>query len=304
MAELALASRAAPFSAANWLYELKYDGFRLLASKDGTTVALRYRSGRVATALFPEVAEAVAALPVNRVLLDGELVVLGEDGRSDFSLLSRRAFATSRMKYARPLAKACLFDILALEGRDLRSLPLVTRKQLLRDVITRDGRLMYAEHVEGRGEQLFDGARQLGLEGVVAKRCDSRYVAGRSPAWLKFKIEETADFVVIGIAEPSRATYERPALVLAMVEPGGLRCVGRVAVGATDLSALNRVAGELRRASAPCEGAGRAAVWLSPAVVCEVRFLASSGHALRHAVFVRYRLDKAWRECAAPRSCM
>jgi bifunctional non-homologous end joining protein LigD len=111
VAELALPSRAAPFSAAAWLYELKYDGFRLLASKDGTRVALRYRSGRVATGLFPEIAEAVAALPAEHVLLDGELVVFGEDGRSDFNLLCRRAFAKPRDKRANPVATDCVFDM-------------------------------------------------------------------------------------------------------------------------------------------------------------------------------------------------
>ena len=99
------------------------------------------------------------------------------------------------------------------------------------------------------------------------------------------------------MAEPSKATFMRPGLVLAVAAAEGLRYVGRVAVGATELAALDPVLPHLRRASSPCHGAGRAAFWLEPALACEVRYLASSRHGLRHAVFVRFRPDKPWRDC-------
>jgi bifunctional non-homologous end joining protein LigD len=296
VSELALATRAEPFSAAGWLFELKYDGWRLLAAKDGDTVTLRLRSGRDAASTFPEVAEAVSALPVRRALLDGEVVVFAADGRSDFDLVRARAL-TRRKMASGPLATACFFDLLALDDHDLRQLPLVERKALLRDVLPSQERLRYVDHVETRGEDLLAGARRLRLEGVVAKRLDSAYQPGRTGSWLKFKVEETADFVVVGIAEPSEGTFWRPGLVLAAVEHDALRYVGRVALGGPELDALRGVVPQLQRRSSSCPRAGRAETWLEPAVVAEVRYLASSGAGLRHAVFVRFRPDKHWREC-------
>lgn len=198
-------------------------------------------------------------------------------------------------------ARACVFDILALDGRDLRHLPLLARKQVLRDVLADQTDIVFVDHVAERGEELLAGARKLGIEGVVAKRAASPYAAGRTNAWLKFKAEHTADFVVIGVTEPSEGTFWRPGLVLAAVEHGALlRYAGRVAAGRDELAALEPVLPALNRKSAPCAGAGRAAVWLEPAVVCEVRFLASStGRGLRHPVFVRFRTDKPWRDCEA-----
>jgi len=298
-ADLALASRADAFSSLGWVFELKYDGWRVLAAKDRKEVKLRLRSGRDATARFPEVVEATAALPVESAHLDGELVVFGPDGRSDFDALRARAFAHGRIGRSRAAVTACLFDVLALSGRDLRQLPLVERKRILGDLLGRQERLLYVDHVEGRGEQLLAGARKLGLEGVVAKKADSPYLPGRTGAWRKFKNEETTDFVVIGIAEPSRATFMRPGLVLAVTDAERLRYVGRVAVGRAELAAMDTVLPQLRREGPPCPRAGSAAAWVEPALACEVRYLASSRRGLRHAVFVRFRPDKPWRDCTS-----
>jgi bifunctional non-homologous end joining protein LigD len=295
-AELALLSRAAPFSALGWLYELKYDGWRILVAKDGERATLRLRSGRDATATFPEIVKATATLPVRRALLDGELVIFARDGRSDFDALRRRALPRGEGRASEP-ATACLFDLLALDDHDCRQLALTERKRILKDVLTDHHQLVYVDHIEARGEQLLTGARNLGLEGIVAKRINSAYVPGRTRAWLKFKIEDSRDFVVIGAAEPSEATFRRPGLVLAVVQSHGLRYVGRVGVGWRELHVLDSVLPLLQRDAAPCSGAGRAAMWLTPAIVAEVRFLASSRRGLRHAVFLRFRPDKLWQEC-------
>ena len=293
-----LATRSEPFSAPRWVFELKYDGFRLQAAKDGSRVTLRYRSGRNATSVFPEIAEAVARLPADRAILDGELVAFGPDGRSDFELLRARALSAGKRDSAATDVRACIFDLIGLDDADLRPLPLVERKGLLRDLLSgADHHLVFVDHVEERGEELLAGARQLRLEGVVAKRVDSSYLPGRSGAWRKFKVEETQDFVVIGIAAPSEGTFWRPGLVLARADGDGVRYVGRVAVGQPELASLEAVLPQLRRETSPCARAGRAKVWLDPAVVCEVRFLASSQRGLRHSVFVRFRPDKSWRDC-------
>ncbi len=246
-ADLALATRAEPFSAPGWIFELKYDGFRLLAAKDGDSATLRYRSGRNATPVFPEVVAALAALPARRALLDGELVVFGNDGRSDFELLRARALGGGGAGAARMDVRACLFDLLALDDQDLRQLPVVERKRLLRELLAEAGdRLVFVEHVEERGEELLAGASELRLEGIVAKRADSAYVAGHSGLWRKFKVEETADFVVIGIAAPSEGTFWKPALVLGSADRVGVRYIGRVAIGEAELDGLGR-----RRSAAP-----------------------------------------------------
>ena len=176
---------------------------------------------------------------------------------------------------------------------------MVERKRLLRELLRgSDDDLLYVDHVEERGEQLVAGARKLRLEGVVGKKADSAYVAGRSGFWRKIKAEDTADFVVIGIAAPSEGTFWRPTLVLgSSTDAAGLRYVGRVGVGAAELAMMGPVLSQLRRPSSPCRDAGRAEAWLEPVIVCEVRFLASSQRGLRHPVFVRFRPDKPWREC-------
>jgi len=236
LSELALASRAEPFSAPGWLFELKYDGFRVLAAKDKGTVTLRYRSGRDATRAFPEVVEALAALPARKALLDGERVVF-RNGTPDFERFRQRALADDRRR-TRDSASACLFDLLALDGNDLRQLPLVERKAMLRELLPAAGPLVYVQHVEREGERLLAGARELRLEGVVAKRADSAYAPGRTGSWLKFKVEETADFVVIGVADPSKETFGRASLVLATGTNHGLRYTGRAAIGRNELEAL------------------------------------------------------------------
>lgn len=289
VADLALAVRSEPFSAPGWIYELKYDGFRLLAAKDGGEVVLRYRSGRVATAVFPDLTTAVRRLPAHRALLDGELVAFGEDGRPSFDLLRARALSVRGHDAD---VRFCVFDLLMLDDADLRQLAVVDRKTALRKLLAgADHRLVYVDHTSD-GEQLLTGARALRLEGIVAKRAESPYTAGRSECWKKIKIEDTADFLVVGIAGPSRTTFDRPSLVLASDDAGSLRYVGRVAVGRDHLAALNTVIPRLRRPSSPLTGAGRADVWLEPAVVVEVRFLASGGRGLRHAALVRFRPDK------------
>jgi bifunctional non-homologous end joining protein LigD len=276
---------------------VKFDGFRLLIARDGDQVVLRYRTGRDVTSQYPELVEAARALPGGALLLDGELVVFGRDGRSDFDLLRARAQRARRWGMAGGGAAACVFDVLSLEGRDVRGLPLRSRKGLLKGVLADAGEpLVYVEHVEEDGERAFRGARRLGLEGLVAKKASAPYPRGRSDSWVKLKIEDTGDFAIVGIAAPSRETFDRPGLVLARVTPRGVRYAGRVAVGATELRVLEGLRGQLERRRSACRAPVRAEVWLEPAVVCEVRFLAS-GRGLRHAVFVRFRPDLSGRAC-------
>jgi bifunctional non-homologous end joining protein LigD len=215
-------SRASAFSADDWVFELKYDGYRLLAVKDGARVELRYRTGRQVTDLYPEVVRTIACLPATRAVFDGELVVFDAAGRSNFGLLRSRAFGRPTPGRRQPPARVCLFDLLMLDDQDLRPRPLLERKRALQGLLARQTEVIFVKHVARVGEQLLAGARRFELEGVVAKAAERPYPRGRTKSWLKVKLEDTGDFVVVGIAPPSRETFDRPGLVLAL--PGAGAC--------------------------------------------------------------------------------
>jgi len=292
----------APFSDAGWLFELKYDGYRLVARREGGRPGLLYRSGADATALFPEIARAIAMLPADAVL-DGEAVVLGPDGRPAFQALQQRA----QLSRAEDVARASLerpatlfaFDLLSLGGLDLRPLPLAGRKRLLASIVPRLGPVRLADHVEGRGEDLWREVEARGLEGIVAKRADAPYRSGaRSPDWRKIRTARTGDFAVVGFTRPRGARAGFGALLLAVRDGDGWRFAGSVGSGFTDgqLEALHARLAPRARPSPPCGGPvprGRGNVWVEPEVAVEVRFTEWTGEGLlRQPVFLRVRDDK------------
>src|SRR6185503_561961 len=204
--ELMLArTRERAFRREGWLFELKYDGYRTLAARTPAGPALLSRHGHDLVARFPEVARAVAALPGEGLIVDGELVVLDEKGRPTFQGLQKRAQLTRRVDVERGAverpATLYLFDLLAIGGFDLRPLPLVERKRLLRTLLPPLGTVRFADHVETEGEALFTEVRNQGLEGVMAKRAAAPYKGGRSDDWQKVKAERKDDFWVIGYTE-------------------------------------------------------------------------------------------------------
>ena len=277
-----LAETAQPFSRAGWLFEIKYDGFRMLAGRAGGRPRLRYRSGLDATAAFPEIAAALGRLKAGEFALDGEVVVLGDDGRPRFQRLQQHLQAT-----------LFAFDCLVAKGRDLRPLPLVERKEKLRAILAGQSAIRYVDHVETDGLALYEEARALGLEGVVAKRADARYVSGRSRDWRKIRIERTGEFVVVGYTRT--AIGEEGGLHLAAVEGAALRYAGRVGSGFESgvlAEARTLLAPFLREAPA-CEGSvprGRGHAWVEPRIVCEVRYKETTDAGLlRHPVFIRFR---------------
>jgi bifunctional non-homologous end joining protein LigD len=305
-----------PFSEPGWLFELKYDGFRLLAAQEeprppasgaGGRPLLAYRRGHEATDLYPEIARALASLPFASVVLDGELVVLDRDARPVFRRLQQRAQLARSSDIARAAVESpvtyYVFDLLAAEGYDLRPLPLRRRKELLRRILPRAGPLRYTDHVEERGEALFAEVEQLDLEGLVAKRATAPYQAGRSSHWLKIRTQRTADFVVVGFSAPRRSRTGFRALHLALYEDAGLVYAGRVGSGfdEAELQGLSAWLEARRRSEAACGGAvpeGREHVWVEPELVCEVRFKEWTGDGLlREPVFLRVRDDKAPEEC-------
>ena len=188
-------ARKAPFTRAGWIFEIKWDGFRVLASHEaGGNVRLLSQKGNDLTALFPEVAAAMRELP--HIVLDGELVALDTEGRADLDRLRKRqlhpdAAATERAARGEP-ALLFAFDLLELEGRDTRKLALLKRKALLKKALGVSQRIRYVDHVGEEGKKFFEAAQKAGVEGIMAKRSDAPYIRGRSPNWIKIATKHDA----------------------------------------------------------------------------------------------------------------
>jgi len=302
-------SRDEPFSSPGWLFELKHDGYRLLAGRNGASAQLVFRRGRDASPLFPEIAAAVAKLPFQSFTLDGEVVALDEEGVPSFQRLQKRSQLLRTLDIQRASveypATLFAFDLLAWEDFDLRPLPLAFRKSLLRRLLPMAGPLRFSDHVEEHGKELFEQIRKRGLEGIMAKKADSPYRAGRSSNWLKLCVDRSADFVVVGFTEPERSRMGFGALNLGLFRNGQLVYAGRVGTGFTDrqLSEIRAALEPDRRASPACSGPipnERGHVWVEPRLVCEVRFKQwTEEQLLRLAVFVRMRDDKRPEECVS-----
>ena len=241
------------------------------------------------------------------MVLDGEVVVNDAAGLPSFQMIQKRG----RLRREGDIARSAValpatyyaFDLLAFEGHDLRRLPLLERKSLLRDVLPGTGPVRYSDHIPERGEAMFRHIVGLGLEGVVAKRADSMYVGGRSRSWLKVCTVHTADFAIHGFTEPDAGRAGFGALHLAFMEDGAFVYAGRVGTGFSS-SRLDEL-GKLLRSLPPAEppagaqlaGSGRHH-WVAPKLVAEVRYkeITEAG-VLRHPSFLRLREDKPPEDC-------
>ncbi|MFN7975811.1 MAG: DNA ligase D [Acidobacteriota bacterium] len=298
--------RDRPFSEPGWFFEIKYDGYRVLCGKEEGKPVMRYRRGMDVVSTFPEIASALAALPVDHVVLDGEIVVLDESFRPSFNRLQRRALLSRPMDVRRAAielpATLYLFDILGFEGWDLRKLCLARRKEALRALLPRSGPLRYSDHVEEQGKAFYAEIEKLGLEGMVGKKADAPYQAGRSASWLKVRVDRTGDFVIVGTSPPEGARNGFGALYLAVYEGKELIYAGKVGsgFGEKDLERVPKLLDPDRRKTPPCVGAPkeRGAAWVEPRYVCEVRYKEwVEGLHVRQPVFLRLRDDKAPEEC-------
>ena len=302
-----------PAEGAEWLYEIKYDGVRALAIRDGGAVRIFGRSGLEATANYPEVVLALGKLPFVRFVLDGEIIAFGPDGRPSFQALQRRIQAHDRGRIAEMAlthpAPYYVFDLLAFDRFDVRGLALETRKELLRRMIRDEGLLRYSDYHTGNGRQFYDAVAELGLEGVIAKRVHAPYQAGRGGGWLKIKCPHTERFAIGGWTKPAGSRTHFGALLAGQYEaPGVLRFVGRVGTG-FDGERLRTIAAQLRvraieaspfrprRAGEPA--IPPAAHFCRPELVCEVRFTEwTEGGVLRNPSFLGLIDNADPAECA------
>jgi bifunctional non-homologous end joining protein LigD len=300
-------TREQPFSKPGWLFELKLDGYRIRAARQDGEARLVTRKGHDLAAAFPEIARALAALPYEGIILDGELVVPDDAGRPSFQRLQNRAKVSRALDVRRAAVETpavlYVFDLLAFEGYDLRPLPLVKRKAILERVLPRLGPLRYLEHFDKNGEALYEQVVQLGLEGIVAKRADAPYRAGRTDSWLKIRADRTDDFVVVGFTRPQGSRSGFGALDLGAYDGGKLVYTGRVGSGFTTAQ-LKEVSAALERSVRPAPAfAGpvpqdKGHTWVEPALVVEVRYKEWTDEGLlRQPVFIRFRDDKPTTEC-------
>ena len=303
-------TREQPFSKPGWLFELKLDGYRVRAGggREGDEARLVTRNGHDIAAGFPEIARAIMALPYDGLVLDGELVVPDEAGRPSFQRLQNRARVGRALDVRRAAVESpgvlYVFDLLAFEGYDVRPLPLEKRKALLERIVPGVGPIKYIEHFEKNGEALYEQVVKLGLEGIVAKKADSPYRAGRSPNWLKIRADRTDDFVVVGFTRPKGSRSGFGALDLGAYGDGKLVYAGRAGSGFTDK--------ELKDVTALLESGIRPTpaftgpvppddghTWVEPTLVAEVRYKEWTNEGLlRQPVFVRFRDDKPATEIA------
>jgi bifunctional non-homologous end joining protein LigD len=298
----------------NWLYELKFDGYRILCRIDEGRVSLLTRSAQDWTSHFGALAQSVKKLEVRQALLDGEVVAFDQQGGHSFQLLQntlKHSDSADLVYY--------VFDLLFLEGRDLRATKLLERKELLKRSLDSGSEpsniapLRFSEHWREHGKMLFDKACEMGLEGIIAKRSDAPYRSGRGKDWLKVKCSKNQEFVIGGFTDPAGARVGLGALLLGVhEESGALRYVGRVGTGFNDtiLRDLRVRLEKLKRKSAPFlnppKGADAKGVhWIEPSLVGEVVFTEwTSDGMLRHPSFKGLRQDKPAveikREVAAP----
>ncbi|MFL5401610.1 MAG: DNA ligase D [Gemmatimonadales bacterium] len=299
-------SRDTAFTAPGWLFELKLDGYRALAARQGTSRLLS-RNGKDLSLCFPEIIRALTALPFERLLLDGEIVALDDSGRPSFQRLQQRAqlrrILDIRHASVENPVTYFAFDLLGVDEFDLRSLPLSARKALLQKVLPPAGLIRYLEHFEQDGEVLYQQVQKLGLEGIIAKRSGSVYRPGRSATWLKIRTRRSDDFVVVGFTAPKGSRTGFGALYLGTYVDGQLTYSGRAGSGFSDhqLLDIRKELESARRAEPPCTGAipeEKGASWVEPRLVCEVEFTERTGDGLlRQPVFLRFRDDKRPEEC-------
>lgn len=281
-----------PFSRQNWIFEMKWDGYRAIGAKRDGKVQLYSRNNLDFREKYPEVTESLKALP-DDTMIDGEIVAVDKDGRPKFEALqnwSRKPEGELRFY---------VFDLLWFKGHDVRKAPLLERKQLLRDVIPENSAIFYSDHIKEKGEKFFHKIKEQHLEGIVAKRADSSYSEGkRGPDWLKIKTHLRQEVVIGGFTEPRGNRKHLGALIVGIYDGDDFIYVGHSGGGISDEARkkLREQLEKIEQKSSPfaSEPKPNAPVhWVKPQLVCEMSFSEwTDDNSMRHPVFEGLRPDK------------
>lgn len=282
------------FDSEDWIYEIKWDGYRAIA-ETGKRFRLYSRNGNSFAAAYPVVSDALSAIK-KQAVIDGEIVVMNEEGLPDFQKIQ---------DYEKnPHFPICYyaFDLLELEGKSLVDLPLIKRKEILKKFLPQNKIIRYSDHIPGSGKEFFDLAVEKHLEGIMAKRADSTYNPGkRTTEWLKIKNNKTADVIICGYTEPSGSRNHFGSLVLGLRDGDKIKHAGNAGTGYDEkkLKSIFTLLQPLRRKTSPISEHLKLknVTWVEPEIVCEVKFTEwTRDGKLRHPVFVRLREDKTSKE--------
>ena len=283
-----------PPRSGDWVYEIKYDGYRMLARIDEEGVRLFTRSGKDWTSKLPHLVKSIADLHLKKAWLDGEIVVPNERGGSDFQALQNAFEGGNDRKIV-----FYVFDAPFLDGHDLRTLPLGKRKERLKSALKKTGGLVrLSEHLEGDAKAVLEKACELGLEGLIGKERGGVYFSGRSKSWIKLKCRARQDFVIAGYTAPSGSRHGFGALLVGLYDRAGkLRFAGKVGTGFNEalLRSLTRRLAGIKRDDSPLADPPRekGVQWVRPVLVAEVTYAERTKDGiLRQASFVGLREDQ------------
>ena len=294
-----------PPSGPEWLYEVKWDGVRALCFIENNQLGIYSRNQKRCDQQYPELSVLPRFLKAGSAILDGEIAVLDENGRARFSLIQPRIGvgdpnSVAHLARSTP-ATLFLFDLLYLDGYDLRGVPLEERKRLLAEILTPTDRIRFSDHFAANGAAMLEAARAHGLEGILAKRRDSKYESRRSRDWVKIKVVTTGDFVIGGFTHGERDYFS--SLVLGVYDQGQFVHVGQVGTGFNEKSLKDIYAAiePLIMKKTPFAGpvkALRDVTWVKPQLVAEIKYLeVTPDGLLRAPVFMNLRPDKDPTEC-------
>ncbi len=280
------------FDSPEWIFEIKWDGYRAIAEIDKKGNKLHSRNGHTFDKAYPKVFEALNKIKKNAVI-DGEIVVFDENGKPNFQKLQNYK---STDKY--PI-QYYVFDCIELEGKSLVTLTLIQRKQLLQKLLPESDVIRYCDHVEEEGKMLFREMQKMNLEGMIAKRKDSKYLVGkRSSDWLKIKNIQTQEAIIVGFTEPKGSRSSFGSLLLGVKKKGKLISIGNVGTGFTERS-LKDLHGKLQkliRKTSPLDVPFKESAdvtWVEPVLVCNINFTEiTEDGSVRHPVFQGLRADK------------
>jgi bifunctional non-homologous end joining protein LigD len=282
----------APFDSADWLFEIKWDGYRAVAYKEGDQVELISRNNKPFTEKYEPVAEALKELDISAVF-DGEIVAVDEKGLGNFQMLQNWQNTPSQLRFF-------IFDILWLQGRDLTRLPLIERKKILQEILPEDHAVLrYSDHVVEKGNNFFQVALAQGLEGIMAKKSDSKYEIGaRTDNWVKIKVNLRQEVVIAGYTEPRKSRKFFGALLLGLYRDGELVYIGHSGSGFNTKS-LEQIYKKLQPLViddcpfAECPKGNMPVTWVKPQLVCEIKFTEWTKDGIaRHPIFMGLREDK------------